>query len=94
MATSFRAAAGSVTKACVIWPPGGRVIAQDTGFSHWLPTGEGLLHFETTDVAVDAIEDVHAAYDRHARAARSIAESCFDSNIVLERLLQRLGGPL
>jgi len=70
------------------------VIAQDTGFSHWLPTGEGLLHFETTDDAVDAIEDVRAAYDRHARAARSIAESCFDSSIVLERLLQRLGGPL
>jgi hypothetical protein len=67
------------------------VIAQDTGFSRWLPTGDGLLRFETVDDAVEAIEDVRSAYSRHAAAARSIAETYFDSDRVLSRLLQRLG---
>jgi hypothetical protein len=67
------------------------VIAQDTGFSRWLPTGAGLLRFATTEEALDAIEEVRNAYSRHAAAARSIAETWFDSDRVLSRLLQRLG---
>ena len=56
-----------------------------------LPTGEGLLRFETVDDALEAIEDVRSDYSRHAVAARSIAETCFDSDMVLSHLLQRLG---
>jgi hypothetical protein len=67
------------------------VIAQDTGFSHWLPTGEGLLAFNTTDEALSAIDAVRGDYDRHVRAARSIAETCFDSDRVLGGLLQQVG---
>lgn len=68
------------------------VIAQDTGFSHFLPTGEGLFAFDTADDVLAAIDALRADYGRHARAARAIAEAHFDSDLVLTRLLDRLGG--
>jgi hypothetical protein len=68
------------------------VLAQDTGFSRFLPTGEGLLAFHTPDEALAGIEVLDRAYDRHARAARSLAEEFFDSDKVLAGLLKRLGG--
>ncbi len=66
------------------------VIAQDTGFNRWLPTGEGLLRFDTTDEAQAAIEALHGAYDRHARAARGLAEDWLHSDKVLASLLDQL----
>jgi hypothetical protein len=63
-------------------------VLQDTGFTSWLPTGSGVLAFETEDEAVDALRQVLADYDRHARAARDVAESVFDYRIVLPRLLE------
>jgi hypothetical protein len=65
------------------------VVVQDTGFSNWLPTGSGILAFETPDGAVAAIEAVTADYARHCRAARDIAETYFDSDAVLTELLDR-----
>ena len=67
------------------------VIAQDTGFSRFLPTGSGLFAFETSDDVVAAIDALKADYDSHARAARALAEEHFDSDVVLGRLLARLG---
>ena len=67
------------------------VIAQDTGFSDWLPTGEGLFAFDSTDDATSAIEAVGGSYAQHARAARELAETYFDSNTVLSRLLEHVG---
>jgi hypothetical protein len=66
------------------------VIAQDTGFTRWLPTGEGVIPFTTMEDAVSAIESMNRDYPRHARAARFIAEEHFDSRKVLPRLLQKL----
>ncbi|MGY1688883.1 glycosyltransferase family 2 protein [Geodermatophilus sp. SYSU D01105] len=67
------------------------VITQETGFSNVLPTGEGLLPFTTLDEAVAAVTDVVGDYDRHARAAVEVARECFDSDVVLGRLLTDLG---
>jgi hypothetical protein len=67
------------------------VVAQETGFSRFLPTGEGLFAFETTDDACAGIEAVVRDYDRHARRARAIAEEYFDASCVLPRLLERAG---
>lgn len=67
------------------------VVAQDTGFSRFLPTGEGLLTFATLEEALAGIAAVAGAYDRHARAARALAEAHFDSDRVLTRLLDRVG---
>jgi hypothetical protein len=63
------------------------VVAQDTGFSRFLPTGEGLLAFESAAEAAGAIEDLNARYERHSRAARALAEDLLDSDRVLTRLL-------
>jgi len=67
------------------------VVAQETGFSRFLPTGEGLLAFSSIDDLVDAIESVSADYDRHCRRAREISEAHFEAELVLGRLLERVG---
>jgi hypothetical protein len=67
------------------------VIAQETGFSRFLPTGDGLFAFETEDDVLAAIGELKRDYGRHARAARTLAEERFDSDRVLGRLLERLG---
>jgi hypothetical protein len=67
------------------------VVAQETGFSRFLPTGEGLFAFETTDEACAGIDAVVRDYARHARAAREIAEEYFDAARVLPQLLERIG---
>jgi len=67
------------------------VLAQETGFSRVLPAGEGLLAFETIEQALAGIERLNADYATHARAARALAERYFDSDLVLGRLLERLG---
>ena len=67
------------------------VLAQDTGFSGVIPTGCGLMAFSTEDEAVAGVEAISHDYDRHARAAREIAEAYFDSRRVLNRLLDEVG---
>lgn len=64
------------------------VIVQDTGFSKSLPVGEGVLAFETLEQAAAGISEVEGNYNRHAKAARSVAEAYFDSDKVLNRLLE------
>jgi hypothetical protein len=68
------------------------VIAQQTGFGTKLPVGKGLLAFETAADVLDAIDSLNADYAGHARAAREIAEEHFDSDRVLGRLLEAIGG--
>ena len=67
------------------------VIAQDTGFSRWLPTGEGLFAFQTENDILAAIEALNHDYARHACAARAIAQEYFASDKVLSTLLKHLG---
>lgn len=66
------------------------VVALDTGFGAYLPTGLGLLAFATLDEAVAAIEAIAGDYERHSTAARELAEASFDSDRVLARLLDRV----
>ena len=65
------------------------VVAQDTGFSNIFPTGEGLLAFSTPREALHALRDVRSAYDTHRARAREIAETYFDSQVILTRLLEQ-----
>ena len=67
------------------------VLAQDTGFTHCHPVGEGLLAFATPEEAVAGIEAIRAHPARHARAARELARERFGSDRVLSRLLDRVG---
>jgi hypothetical protein len=68
------------------------VVAQDTGFSRFLPTGRGLLAFGDTEGAAAATAEVREDYAAHSRRARELAEELFDSDRVLTRLLDRVGG--
>jgi hypothetical protein len=68
-------------------------IVQDTGFSEFLPCGEGLFAFRTEDDVVAAVEKINADYERHGRAARHLAEQYFDSDKVLANLLRRCNLP-
>jgi hypothetical protein len=67
------------------------VIAQETGFSRWLPTGAGLFSFSTRGEALAAIDAMNADYAHHSSAARRLAEQYFDSDRVLARLLREVG---
>jgi hypothetical protein len=67
------------------------VIAQETGFSPFLPSGMGLLAFESSDDVLAGIAALQADYGAHARAARALAEEYFDSDKVLTRLLDLVG---
>lgn len=67
------------------------VLAQDTGFSRYLPTGKGLLSFATLEEAVEGVARIERDYALHRRAARRLAEECFDSRKVLGRLLAKTG---
>ena len=67
------------------------VLAQETGFSRFLPVGEGLLSFTDLDDAVAGIEAISRDYGLHARRARQLADEHFDSDVVLGRLLERVG---
>jgi hypothetical protein len=66
-------------------------LAQETGFSRFMPVGEGLLSFETVEDAVVGVESIRSDYPRHARRARELAEELLDSDRVLRTLLDRLG---
>ncbi len=67
------------------------VIAQETGFSDVLPVGAGLFAFESADDVARALEELERDYEGHRRAARSLAEERFASDLVLRRLLGHLG---
>jgi hypothetical protein len=67
------------------------VVAQDTGFSNVLPTGCGLLAFQSQEEALEAIETVNSDYAAHCRAARQIAEHYFEAKAVAGRFLRDLG---
>jgi hypothetical protein len=77
-------------RSCCYLASGRPVVAQETGFSDFVPTGEGLLAFENVDDAASAVEALRHDYARHARAAREFAEEHLDSDVVLGRLLERV----
>jgi hypothetical protein len=64
------------------------VVVQDTGFSTFLPCGEGLLAYRSREEAVRAITALDVNYESHCRAARSLVQEHFDSHRVLGRLLE------
>lgn len=68
------------------------VVVQDTGFSRVLPVGEGLWAVGTVEEAAAALTAVTRDFERHSAAAREIAASCFDAEVVLGSLLDRVDG--
>jgi hypothetical protein len=67
------------------------VITQETGFSNALPTGRGLFAFSRMEDILGAVDRINGDYERHRRAAYSLAREYFDSDLVLRRLLNEMG---
>jgi hypothetical protein len=65
------------------------VIVQDTGFSDFLPCGQGLLSYRCPEEAKAAVVHLGDRYDEHSRAARAVVEECFDARQVLSSLLEQ-----
>jgi hypothetical protein len=63
------------------------VVVQHTGPSSYLPDGEGMFRFTSIAEAAHAFERINADYGRHCRAARELAETCFDAGKGIERIL-------
>jgi hypothetical protein len=96
----FTAAKEQYVRLCTGWfsdrsacylAAGRPVITQDTGFTKCLPTGEGLLAFQTLDDAVSCVDALRSGYARHSAAAVEIAHEFFDARRVLTDLLQGCG---
>ena len=66
-------------------------LVQDTGLDGDIEVGKGLVLYRTLDEAVAGAIDIAADYAAHCRAARSLAEKHLDSDVVLGRLLERIG---
>jgi len=67
------------------------VVVQDTGFSDLIPTGQGLFAFTDLPEAARALKTVESDYSFHQEAARDLARTHFDSDLVLGRMLEHIG---
>ncbi len=66
-------------------------VVQETGWSDYIPAGDGLLTFTTLDEAVEAIADINDHYAEHQAAARALAEQYFEAKKVCADLLVQAG---
>src|SRR5439155_23559695 len=53
------------------------VITQETGFTKFLPSGDGLFAFSTMDEIVQAVENISANYGHQRRSATALAREYF-----------------
>ena len=66
-------------------------VVQETGWSDFIPAGDGLLAFSTMEEAVEAIADINDHYAEHQAAARALAEQFFEAKKVCADLLAQAG---
>jgi hypothetical protein len=79
----------SCRSACYL-ASGRPVVTQETGWSKFIPTGEGLFAFSNETEAIEAIREVRENITKHSLCARQIAEDYFDSKKVLSRMLEAI----
>ncbi len=70
---------------------GGRpAVVQDTAWSRYVPSGDGLFAFWTMDEAIDAVNRVAADPHRHRRAAYDVAREYLAPDRVLTPMLEAI----
>lgn len=79
----------SCRSACYL-AAGRPVITQDTGWSGFIPSGEGLFAFDNIETAFQALIKVKGNIKKQSIAARQIAEEYFDSRKVLIKMIDQL----
>jgi hypothetical protein len=78
-------------KSAAFMASGRPVILQETGFSEYLPTGEGLFAVKNVEEAKDAIEMIEARYQFHSDRALEIAREYLEATKVLGKFINELG---
>jgi hypothetical protein len=63
---------------------------QDTGWSKFIPEGIGAIAFHDYESAKEGISRIRSNHKQHSSGARSLAEEFFDSNKVLNNLLEQV----
>jgi hypothetical protein len=76
----------SCRSACYL-AAGRPVVVQDTGFTSIIPSGSGLVAYNTPDEAANGLAEVEGEYDRHSGAALDLAREYFDAGRVLRKLI-------
>lgn len=66
------------------------VIVQETGFSKYLPVGEGLFAVNNAEEAKNAIEVVEGNYALHSKRAYEIAFEFLEAKKVLKKVLDEI----
>ena len=79
----------SCRSACYL-ASGRPVVTQDTGWSRFIPSGDGLFAFHDMESAIDAVQQVVSRLEHHSKTAREIAADYFDSEKVLNSLLNKI----
>ena len=79
----------SCRSACYL-AAGKPVITQDTQWSKYIPSGNGLFAFTDMESAMEAIKEVKSNLPKQSIKAKEIAYDYFDSNIVLTKMLKHL----
>ena len=78
-------------KSAAFLASGRPVVLQETGFSNYIPCGEGLFAVKNTEEAANAIETIESNYDWHSKRAFEIAQEYLDTTKVLGKLLKESG---
>ena len=63
-------------------------VVQETGWSHHIPSGRGVLPFTTVEEAAEGLARVSHNYSEHSKAAREIALEFFEAKKVCQELLR------
>jgi hypothetical protein len=79
----------SCRSACYL-AAGKPVVTQETQWSKYIPSGEGLFAFSDMETAVDAIRSINDNPAFHSAKAKALAHEYFDSRQVLTNMLQLL----
>lgn len=79
----------SCRSACYL-AAGKPVITEETQWSKFINTGNGLFAFSSMEEAIKGINQVQAKYSLHSKAAKEIAREYFDSSKVLSKMLQQV----
>lgn len=77
-------------RSAVYLASGRPVITQDTQWSKYIPSGNGVIAINDLDSAVAAVNEVTGNYQHHSKAAVEIANTYFDSYKVLGDMLSHV----
>jgi glycosyltransferase involved in cell wall biosynthesis len=77
-------------RTCCYLASGRPAVVTETGWSDWLPEGDGLLGYSTADQAAAALDEIRSDPERHAVAARKLVQEHFEAADVCQALLDAL----